>query len=120
MRPTSAPCSPTSGTSREGTTMNATRLFALITLSALPAVLTGCNCGAGSATRLVFTAPPQGGPAGPFSRAVKVAVTDDGGKLVTGATAQVTLALNDNPGGDTLGGTLTQTAVEGVATFSDL
>ncbi|HEY8206637.1 MAG TPA: hypothetical protein VIG99_04085 [Myxococcaceae bacterium] len=105
------------------TAMNANKLLALVALFAVPAIVTGCDCGPGTArgTRLAFTAQPQGGQAGvPFIPAVQVAVTDDSGNVITDTTVQVTIALNDNPGADTLGGTLTQTTVEGVAIFSDL
>ncbi|HYV45384.1 MAG TPA: hypothetical protein VFA20_11005 [Myxococcaceae bacterium] len=104
--------------------MNATRLFALVSLFAVPAVLTGCHCGPPApptATKLVFTTQPQDGQAGvAFAPAVQVAITDDSGNVITGSYAPVTIALHDNPGGGALGGTLTQTAVDGVATFPDL
>ncbi|HEY8211555.1 MAG TPA: hypothetical protein VIG99_28930 [Myxococcaceae bacterium] len=101
--------------------MHATRLLALLTLAAVPAVLTGCNCGPATGTKLVFTSQPAAGQAGvPFSPVVQVAVTDDDGKVIAGVTAQVTIALYRNTGDGTLGGTLTQTTVDGVATFADL
>ena len=42
------------------------------------------------------------------------------GNVITSATNTVTVALGNNPGGATLGGTLTLTASQGVATFSGL
>jgi hypothetical protein len=39
---------------------------------------------------------------------------------MTNSSASVSLALATNPGGGTLGGTLTAKAVNGVATFNDL
>ena len=38
----------------------------------------------------------------------------------TNFSGSVAVALSNNPGGATLGGTLTVTAQDGVATFSDL
>jgi hypothetical protein len=53
--------------------------------------------------------------------AVQVAVQDAGSNLVDTATTPVTIVIGANPPGDgTLGGTLTVSAVAGVATFSDL
>ena len=40
--------------------------------------------------------------------------------MITGYNGSVTIALANNPGGSTLGGTLTVPAVNGVATFSGL
>ncbi len=53
-----------------------------------------------------------------ISPAVTVAVLDDNGLVVTESTASITLTLA--PAGPTLGGTLTQAAVAGVATFNNL
>ena len=50
---------------------------------------------------------------------VTVDIVDSGGNLVD-SSAPVTIALGNNPAGATLGGTLTQNAVHGVATFNDL
>ncbi len=50
---------------------------------------------------------------------IRVAILDHNGRVVTTATNPVTIALA-NPGGATLSGTLTQNAVNGVATFNDL
>src|SRR5438874_7437929 len=106
-----------------GPIMNA-RTLLVASLLAASAVVTGCNCGGGepiTGTTLVFSAQPQGSQAGvAFTPAVQVTVTDGNGKVATKSTAQVTIALQANPGGGTLGGTLTQTAVDGVATFADL
>ena len=51
---------------------------------------------------------------------VQVAVEDSTGAIVTSSTALITIAIGRNPSEGTLGGTLTQNAVNGVATFSDL
>lgn len=50
---------------------------------------------------------------------VTVDIVDAGGNLVD-SSAPVTIALGNNPADATLGGTLTQNAVHGVATFNDL
>ena len=73
------------------------------------------------ATQLGFLQQPSGATAGkPISPAVRVAVRNDQGGTVTGASNPVTLALAANPGGATLGGTTTVAAVNGIATFTDL
>ena len=73
------------------------------------------------ATRLGFLQQPGPGSTGlPLSPAVRVAIQDDLGRTVSSATAAVTIGLGSNPGGATLTGTLTVSAVNGVATFSNL
>lgn len=72
------------------------------------------------ASRLGFTTQPANGIAGQPLGPIRVAVQDDIGGTVATATTAITLGLADNPGGATLGGTLTANAVQGVATFSDL
>ncbi len=52
--------------------------------------------------------------------AVTVRVMDEAGDVVTASTATISLALGANPGGATLGGTLSRAAVAGVATFNNL
>jgi hypothetical protein len=56
-------------------------------------------------------------PTGP---AVTVEVLDVSGNVVSGSTAPITVALASNPGAATLGGTPTQSASSGVASFGDL
>ena len=51
---------------------------------------------------------------------VQVTITDPNGQPITTATNPVTLTLGAGSDGGTLAGTLTQPAVNGVATFSDL
>jgi alpha-tubulin suppressor-like RCC1 family protein len=70
--------------------------------------------------RLIFTMPPTAVIAGVVMRPVAVTVLDEHGNLMTGARINVTLALGINPRGGTLLGTITQPAVDGVATFYDL
>jgi hypothetical protein len=52
--------------------------------------------------------------------AVRVEVRDASGSRVATATTPVTMAIAANPGSSTLSGTLTRTAVNGVATFDNL
>ena len=49
-----------------------------------------------------------------------VTAEDASGNVDVSFNGTVTVALLSNPGGSTLGGTLTATAQDGVATFSDL
>jgi hypothetical protein len=75
----------------------------------------------GVAANLAFTVQPVTTSAGTsLTPAVQVTVQDSLGNTVTSSTAQVTVAIGTNPGGATLGGTLTQSAVGGIATFSAL
>lgn len=79
------------------------------------------NLGAGAPAQLTFITQPSNTAAGAaISPAVKVALQDVLGQTVTSATNAVTLSIGTNPGSGTLGGTLTVSAVDGVATFSDL
>lgn len=69
---------------------------------------------------VIVTQPPSPSVAGvAMAPAIRVALRDAGGNL-TASTNAVTIALNANPTGATLTGTLTKTAVAGVATFDDL
>ena len=74
-----------------------------------------------AANVLVFTTQPSETVAGsgiaPF---VTVSVQDGLGHTVASANNSITLSIGSNPVGGTLSGTLTMTAVNGVATFSTL
>ena len=73
------------------------------------------------ATRLVFVVQPANAAAGStLTPAIEVELRDASDVRVTTAADAVTLALGANLGGGTLGGTTTVTAVNGIATFSDL
>src|SRR5213079_1186453 len=75
----------------------------------------------GTATQLAFTVPPSNTVAGAaISPAVQITALDPAGNPVPSFTGSVTVALGNNPGGSTLGGTTTAAAVGGVVTFSDL
>lgn len=92
------------------------------TASGLPVVTSASfNIVPAPAAQLVFTGQPSAAVAGAaISPAVRVTVQDAFGNTVTGASTLVTVAIATNPGGGTLGGTRTQGAVNGIATFSDL
>ena len=75
---------------------------------------------AGAATQLVFTAQPITSTAGVILPPVQVTARDSLGNTVSNFTGAVTLTIGVNPGGGTLSGTTTATAVAGVATFSTL
>src|SRR5439155_22966734 len=69
-------------------------------------------------TQLVFTQLPGTTPAGAaITPAVQVAAQDAFGATVTSFRGSVSVALASNPGGDTLSGTKTVAALNGVATF---
>ena len=55
-----------------------------------------------------------------ISPPVTVRAVDSGGSTVPSFTGVVTIALGANPGGGTLSGTTTATAVAGIATFANL
>jgi hypothetical protein len=75
--------------------------------------------GAQYVQNLVVTAQPSTVTAG-NGFDLTVQAQDSSGNLVTSFSGTVTVALASNPGGATLGGTLTVTASGGVATFSGL
>ena len=75
----------------------------------------------GPATQLVFGVQPSDTlPGATISPAVTLRVEDQFGALVTTDASAVTLAIGTNPASGTLSGTLTVSAIGGVATFSDL
>ncbi len=87
-------------------------------------ILVGCG-GDGTVTappvasKLAFTVQPTNSVAGvSFGPPVAVTIEDQAGTPVTSATNAVTLAIGTNPGGGTLSGTTTVSAVNGVATFN--
>ncbi len=73
------------------------------------------------AAKLVFFVQPSNTNTGAsIVPAVQVAIEDVNGNVVAGAINTVTVAIGTNPGGGTLGGTLTASPVNGVATFPNL
>ncbi|HYX80974.1 MAG TPA: hypothetical protein VE714_01185, partial [Gemmatimonadales bacterium] len=74
-----------------------------------------------AAGRLVFSVQPTTTTAGAaMSPAIRVVVQDGSGNVLTSATPPITIAIGTNAGGGTLTGTVSQNAVNGVATFTDL
>lgn len=107
-----------------------TRLIPLPTLAAAIAVTcAACKVGSlvdsgapptlGDATRLTFVTQPTNTTAGTPMR-VQVSAVDSSGAVVSVFNGRVTLALAANPGGDDLHGTVTVTAVQGTATFTEV
>ncbi|HEX9581643.1 MAG TPA: invasin domain 3-containing protein, partial [Gemmatimonadales bacterium] len=81
------------------------------------------NITVGAPAKLSFTVEPSNATAGgSIAPALKVAVQDVGGNLVTSATNSITLAILNDPstGTATLGGTVAQPAVGGIATFANI
>lgn len=74
---------------------------------------------AGVATQLVITSQPGGGLAGAAFGLV-VTAQDASGDVATSFTGNVSLALGTHPGGVSLAGTTSVSAVAGVATFTNL
>src|SRR5881628_2321203 len=114
-----------SGSARED--LVCTMRFHLWTLpAALAAGILGCEQArptqpSGAATKLAFTGQPTNvAAAQPITPAVQVAVQDAVGNTVPAATNAVTVTLASNPSGGTLGGTMTVSASQGIATFADL
>jgi heat shock protein HslJ len=96
------------------------------TLTATSASLTGAtssafNITSGTASKLVFSTQPTNAASGASLGSVAVTVEDASGNKVTSSSASITLAIGNNAGpGGVLAGTLTVTAVSGVATFPGL
>ena len=73
------------------------------------------------ATQLAFSVQPAGvAPNQPFSTALQVEIRNDEGGIVGDARDAVTMAIDNNPSGGQLSGTLTVNAISGVASFSGL
>lgn len=82
---------------------------------------TAFNVVAGSVSRLEFLVQPSNTTAGAaITPAVQVELLDALGNRVVGSNAPVTVSLASNPGGATLGGTLTVNPQAGIASFPDL
>ncbi len=73
------------------------------------------------ATQLKFTTQPANAAAATsIAPAIVVTAKDAGNNLAGSFVGNVTLSIGTNPGGSTLGGTLTVAAVAGVATFNNI
>ncbi len=95
------------------------------TLVASSGTLAGATTGAfdiaaGAPSKLVFTAQPAGATAHLPMGAIVVNAQDSQGNPTPAFTGSVSIGLATNPGGGTLGGTTTVSAVSGAATFSGL
>ena len=71
-------------------------------------------------SQLVVTQQPPASVTAGSAFGLTVEAENSSGNLITSFNGTVTVALASNPGGATLGGTLTATASDGVATFSGL
>lgn len=75
----------------------------------------------GVATQLAFTGQPSSATAGAnIAPAIVVTARDAKGNTATSFTGSVTIAIGNNVGGGTLGGTVSVSAVAGVASFSTI
>ncbi len=72
------------------------------------------------AARLTLATQPSDATAGSTISSIRVAVQDNNGSRVATATNPVSLSIAPNPEGAVLLGTVTQNAVDGLATFDDL
>ncbi len=97
------------------------------TLSASSAGLSGATSSSftidpGEASVLVFTTQPSSPntAATAFGTQPVVTIQDAQGNTVTSSTASITLAIGTNPGSGSLSGTVTRSAVSGIATFTGL
>jgi len=109
--------------------VNVPQIFALLPGSGNPFVPTLSSAPANwllpitsnTATQLVFTGGPTNTAAGSsISPAIAVSIEDASNTVQTSATNTITLAIGTNPGGGTLNGATTVTAINGVATFTGL
>src|SRR5262249_57775707 len=73
-----------------------------------------------SSTHLVITQQPPSSVTAGSLFGLTVTAEDSSGNPITSFNGTVTVGLANNPGGTTLGGTLTATASNRVATFSGL
>ena len=89
------------------------------------AAVVGCDGGTtgptiGPPAKLAFTVQPTDATAGASIALVVVAIQDASGNVVTTATDAVTIAIGTNPAGGAVAGAETASAVNGVASFSEL
>ncbi len=102
--------------SGNGYTLNATS-SPVLTAAASAAF----NVAPGAATALFFTVQPTNTTVSTtISPAMQVTARDAFGNDATGFVGNVMMAILNNPGGGTLGGSVTRAAVSGIATFSTL
>ena len=104
-------------------TMNTPGAYTLIASSPglTSATSNGFTVTARPATRVAFVQQPTIDTAGKsITPAITVELQDVTGARVTTSGVAITIAIGNNPGGSTLGGTVTQNTVNGVATFNNL
>jgi hypothetical protein len=131
----SGPAGFTAGSTLTATAVNGVATFSNLilntagtyTFTAAVGSLTSATSGSvqinvAAASKLVFTSVPTSGTAGTALTAIQATVQDANGNTVTSNTSTVTIAVASGPAGAgfTAGSTLTATAVNGVATFSNL
>ncbi len=88
--------------------------------SLIKTTTTPINVTAAAASKLIVTTQPPSSVTAGSSFGLTITAEDQYGNLATSFNSTVTIALGSNPGSSTLGGILTVTAVNGVATFSKL
>ncbi len=93
-----------------------------LSLLALAASLAGCSSTEPlPASELSFVVQPSSTAVGtPITPAMQLSLVDSNGELVSGATATITLTISPNMAGAMIGGTVTRTTVDGIATFDDI
>ena len=109
------------------------RSHATLVAGLLALVVSGLSCHAGdllnstttgkppvAARQLMFTTQPGSVAPGAPVPTVRVSALDSSGALAQAFSGAITVSLATNPGSGTLTGTLSETAVNGVATFADL
>ena len=109
------------------------RSHATLVAGLLALVVSGLSCHAGdllngtttgnppvAARQLKFTTQPGSVAAGAPVPTVRVSALDSSGTLAPAYSGSITVSLGSNPSSGTLTGTLSETAVNGVATFADL
>ena len=84
------------------------------------ATTTAVNVSAATASQVVITQQPPASVIANKGFGLQATIEDPYGNIETSDNAGVTVALASNPGGATLGGTLSANASEGVANFSAL
>ena len=93
----------------------------IVTSSGLTSATTAdFNLVPGSATQLVYRGPSLSSVTAGVPFSITVIAEDIDGNVATGFTGNVIIAIANNPGSSTLGGTLTVVASNGVAVFSGL
>jgi hypothetical protein len=117
----------TNGAGVASTTWTLGALAGLQSVTASAAGLAGspatfsATANAGSATKLAITVQPGSATAGVnIAPSLIVTAEDASGNVATTFSGSVALALSTNPGGATLSGTTSVTAVAGVATFTNV